>query len=372
MSERIKTITVPKWGLTMEEGKVVTWLIDEGETFSSGDELLELETSKIANVVEAQAGGALRRIVAAPDETLPVGALLGVLAEPDVPDEEIDAFIAGFQENFVPEEKPEDGGAAEPNYADVGDFRIAWNVSGPTDSDAIPVLFIHGFGGDSNSWLFNLAALSVDRPAYVIDLPGHGKSSKQVGDGSVETLAETACGFLDSIDAVKSHLVGHSLGAAIALELARKNEPRVASLTLIAPAGLGDTINENFLKGFSEANSRREMKAAMTYLFADKSLVTRDLVDETLKSTRIDGTKEALQKIAAVCFEGGAQKARYDEFLENTRLPILIIAGEKDEIVPVPEGHSPHIIKDSGHMPHMEQASEVNDLIRTHIARSEN
>lgn len=372
MSDPIKTITVPKWGLTMEEGKVVTWLIAEGETFSSGDEVLELETSKIANVVEAQTGGTLRRIVAAPDETLPVGALLGVLAEPDVSDEEIDAFIASYQENFVPPEKSEDSGAAEPNYADVGDFRIAWNVSGPTDSDAVPVLFIHGFGGDSNSWLFNLAALSADRPAYVIDLPGHGKSSKGVGNGSVETLTETVCGFLDSIDAGKVHLVGHSLGAAIALEIARTNETRVASLSLVAPAGLGDTINEGFLTGFSDANSRREMKEAMAHLFADKALVTRDLVDETLKSTRIDGAKEALQKITAVCFKGGVQKTRYDEFLENTRLPILIIAGEKDEIVPAPEGHSFHIIKDAGHMPHMEQASEVNDLIRTHIARSEN
>lgn len=216
MGERIQTITVPKWGLTMEEGKVVTWLIDEGETFSSGDELLELETSKIANVVEAQTDGTLRRIVATPDETLPVGALLGILAEPDVPDEEIDAFISAFQENFVPEEGSEDSGSAEPNFADVGDFRIAWNVSGQANSDTAPILFIHGFGGDSNSWLFNLAALSADRPAYVIDLPGHGKSSKTVGDGEIETLANVVSGFLDSINVNKAHIVGHSLGAAIA------------------------------------------------------------------------------------------------------------------------------------------------------------
>lgn len=372
MSDPIKSITVPKWGLTMEEGKVVTWLIDEGETFSQGDELLELETSKIANVVEAQTGGTLRRIVAAPDETLPVGALLGVQAESDVSEAEIDAFIASYQENFVPPEKSEDSGSAEPHFTDIGDFRIAWNVSGPTDSDAAPILFIHGFGGDSNSWLFNLAALSTERPAYVIDLPGHGKSSKGVDDGSVEILAETICGFLDSIDAGKAHLVGHSLGAAIALEIARTNEPRVASLSLVAPAGLGDTINGNFLTGFSEASSRREMKAAMTYLFADKALVTRDLVDETLKSTRIDGAKEALQTIAAACFEGGVQKTHYDDFLTKTSVPTLIIAGEKDEIVPVPEGHSPHTIADAGHMPHMEQASQVNDLIRDHINASEN
>lgn len=142
----------------------------------------------------------------------------------------------------------------------------------------------------------------------------------------------------------------------------------MSSLTLIAPAGLSNRINEDFLKGFSAANSRREMKSAMTYLFADKSLVTRDLVDETLKSTRIDGAKEALQRIAAACFESGVQKSRYDDFLENTLLPVLIIAGENDEIVPVPERHTPHIVKDAGHMPHMEEANEVNDLIREHLA----
>lgn len=370
MSERIRTITVPKWGLTMEEGKVVTWLVDEGDAVSTGDEVLELETSKIANVVEAQESGTLRRIVAGPDEELPVGALLGVLAEVDVSDEDISAFITAFQENFVPEETSEDTSAAEPHYAEIGDFRLAWNVSGQTDSDTTPVLFIHGFGGDSNSWLFNITALSADRPAYVIDLPGHGKSSKTVGDGEIKTLANTISGFLDSINVKNVHLVGHSLGAAIALEFAAKNEPRIASLTLIAPAGLGNRINEDFLKGFTDANSRREMKAAMTCLFADKALVTRDLVDETLKSTRIDGAREALQKIAAACFEGGVQKTRYDDFLANTSLPTLIIVGENDEIVPVPERQAPHIIKHAGHMPHMEQAHEVNELIREHLSKS--
>lgn len=370
MSERIQTITVPKWGLTMEEGKVVTWLVDEGETIALGDEVLELETSKIANVVEAQNAGTLRRIVAGPDEELPVGALLGVLADADVSDADIDSFVASFQENFVPEEASEDGATKEPNYADIGTYRIAWNVSGDLASAAIPILFIHGFGGDANSWLFNVAALSEDRIAYVIDLPGHGKSSKAVGDGSLETLTSVVCDFMDGVGIDKAHLIGHSLGAAIALQIAQTDEPRAASLTLIAPAGLSGTINENFLTGFASAGSRREMKAAMTYLFADKALVTRDLVDETLKSTRIDGAKEALEAIAAHCFEGGAQAVRFNDLLKATAVPALIIAGENDEIIPVPEGVDAHIIKDAGHMPHMEAAGEVNELIREFLGNS--
>lgn len=369
MSERIQTITVPKWGLTMEEGKVVTWLVDEGEVIALGDEVLELETSKIANVVEAQNAGTLRRIVAGPDEELPVGALLGVLAEADVSDADIDAFVASFQENFVPEETSDDGANAEPNYADIGPHRIAWNVSGDQESGATPILFIHGFGGDSNSWLFNLAALSEGRAAYTLDLPGHGKSSKAVADGSLIALASIVRNFMDSVGIEKAHLIGHSLGAAIALQIAQTDETRAASLTLIAPAGLAETINNDFLTGFASAGSRREMKAAMSYLFADKALVTRDLVDETLKSTRIDGAKEALQTIASTCFEGGKQAARFNDFLKATSVPALIIAGENDDIVPLPEGVDASIIKDAGHMPHMEAAGEVNELVREHIQR---
>ena len=55
MSAAIIAITMPKWGLTMTEGKVVQWLKQPGASFAPGEELLEIETSKITNVVEADA-----------------------------------------------------------------------------------------------------------------------------------------------------------------------------------------------------------------------------------------------------------------------------------------------------------------------------
>jgi pyruvate dehydrogenase E2 component (dihydrolipoamide acetyltransferase) len=86
---------MPKWGLTMEEGTLVKWLVEVGATVEPGEELAEVETDKIVNVLENTHSGVLRRTVAEEGDVLPVGALLGVIAEEGVSDEDIDAFIAG-------------------------------------------------------------------------------------------------------------------------------------------------------------------------------------------------------------------------------------------------------------------------------------
>src|SRR6266699_3723765 len=78
------------------EGKILGWLKHEGDSFNPGEELLEIETTKITNVLEASEGGTLRRIVAPAGATLPIGALLAVFAPEEVSESEIDTFVAGF------------------------------------------------------------------------------------------------------------------------------------------------------------------------------------------------------------------------------------------------------------------------------------
>ncbi len=134
---QIHALTVPKWGMAMEEGDIIEWHVNEGDKVCIGDELVDIETSKIVNVVEASANGILHRIVGQVGEKLSVGALLGVIAEAAVTATDIDNFIAQFSgakliaENITPmkltAEKPaapvmtpillEDANAAEDDSA---------------------------------------------------------------------------------------------------------------------------------------------------------------------------------------------------------------------------------------------------------------
>ena len=98
MAGEIHSIVMPKWGLAMEEGIVTAWQIAAGVTIAKGQEIADIETSKIANVFESPVSGKVRRLVAQPGETLPVGALLAVVADDSVGDGDIDAYVAKFNE----------------------------------------------------------------------------------------------------------------------------------------------------------------------------------------------------------------------------------------------------------------------------------
>jgi len=184
--DRIKPIVMPKWGLSMKEGKVTGWLAEEGTKIDVGKEILEVETDKIAGVVEAADAGILRRRIGEPDTVYPVKALLGVVADDSVSDAEIDSYVAGYVTPAADEEGEEAGAAHE--FLDLPEGRIRYARRG---SGAKNVVLIHGFGGDSDSWLFNIDELAKSRPVYALDLPGHGKSTKNLASGELGELARS-------------------------------------------------------------------------------------------------------------------------------------------------------------------------------------
>ncbi len=371
--ERITAVTMPKWGMSMVTGKVTGWLGEEGEKLGQGDEVIEIETDKIAGVVETTSAGILSRQVARVGDTLPIGALLGVITAADVGDEEIDAFVGEFQDNYTP---PEVDAAAAASPTEIFEFdgqRINYLDMGESDEDEAVVL-IHGFGGDMNSWLFNQTALAEGRRVLALDLPGHGQSSRDVGDGSLAALGGPIAALVAEKGITRVHWVGHSLGGGVASHLALSAPDKTASLTLVAAAGLGGEINADHITAFIAAEKRRDMKPALQRLFGDPDLVTRDMLNEVLKYKRIEGVNAALVTIAAAMLKDGAQAVVNRAALAEQAFPILVIWGDRDQIIPPDQAHAlgdraaVHVISGAGHMVQMEAAGEVNKLIGEFLA----
>lgn len=147
----ITPIVMPKWGLSMSEGKVNDWLVEEGATIEVGRPILDVESDKIANAVEATDAGLLRRRLARPGETLPVKALLGVMAPPEVSEAEIDAYVAAYVLPAAAEDEAEAGPAYA--FTEVDGIRLRYARRGDDLGARVPVLFLHGFGGDLDNWL---------------------------------------------------------------------------------------------------------------------------------------------------------------------------------------------------------------------------
>ena len=93
----IKAIAMPKWGLEMSEGTLAKWHVNEGDPITKGQAIMDVETEKIANEVEADTTGVLRRKVANDGEVIVVGELMGVIASAEIDDAAIDDFVANFK-----------------------------------------------------------------------------------------------------------------------------------------------------------------------------------------------------------------------------------------------------------------------------------
>lgn len=243
--------------------------------------------------------------------------------------------------------------------------------------DGPPVVLVHGFGGSLTNWQLTQQVLAANHRVIAFDLPGHGQSSPLSQRPTLAHLASMTRQVMAGLGVRKAHLVGHSLGGGIALSLVGMAPQQVASLSLLAPAGLGEDVNEAFITSFVEADTVADMAAAMAMAVYDPRLMSRKVAEFLVEARAAPGAREALRAIAATCFPNGRQASNLRPVLHDLPCPAQIIWGEEDRVLPVQQVRgvgtqvSCQCLPRTGHLPHIEQAGVVNTALKNFIRSCE-
>jgi pyruvate dehydrogenase E2 component (dihydrolipoamide acetyltransferase) len=254
----------------------------------------------------------------------------------------------------------------QPKFIEVEDRSIRHRVLGNRGE---PVVMVHGFGGSLETWAANQAALaSAGYTVAALDLPGHGESSLAVGSGSLDGLAAAVRDYAGTVGMQRAHFIGHSMGAAVCLALTDRDPARVRSLTLVGPAGLGQKIDADAIRGLVGARSPEDFLPLLQRLFANPDAVPAAMLERMVRFKQRDGAVEALTKIAMSRYTGTPSGRQLRDVVGT--VPTLMIWGAEDRMIPPPapdeqtrDGVQLHVLPGAGHMVQLEAADEVNRLI---------
>ncbi len=361
-----RTVKMPKWGLSMQEGTITLWHVRPGDRVTAGSPLCDIETTKITNEFEAPASGIVARLLVGTDEVVAIGRPIAILADEDAQQSDIDAAVADAERSAIE-------GSGDPfvgpvlGFVDAAGSRLAYLEAGKPSSSHT-VVFLHGFGGDHDNWAMTQEAVGAEGfRTLAFDLPGHGASGKSVGDGSAEAVAAIVGAGLEALGIERIALVAHSFGALVAAALVRDAGLDIGRVILIAPVGVGSAPNPAYIRGFLGAERKRDLKPVMEMLFADPAMLGRGIVSDALAMLRNDDARRALQLVGSKLLDLGPEELTSWQTLPGP--DPHVIWGDRDAILPLDENVAQalkgrlHVIAASGHMPHVEQPAAVNGLI---------
>jgi 3-oxoadipate enol-lactonase len=246
--------------------------------------------------------------------------------------------------------------------------RIDVRVNG-TDGGA--VVMIHGFPLTRDIWDAQAERLARTHRVVRPDLRGIGASSVPDGPYLMETLASDVAATLDALAIERAAFVGHSLGGYVALAFARMYTERVTHLALVCSRIAADTqeIAENRRKTADLIEREGALRTDM---------VSRLLAPETL-SQRPEIARRAVElsrriepRGAAALLRGMAMRAASDDIAPDLEMPMLMIAGARDAVIPIEEARAVArafpkgrlvVCEHSGHLPMLEEPDRVTESL---------
>lgn len=237
------------------------------------------------------------------------------------------------------------------------------------------IVLLHGFGSCHETWRDVISALAPSARVLAYDLPGHGNSLESDGNGGAKQAARAVLADLIARRLGKVHLVGHSMGGAIATLMALADPGRVASLTLLAPGGFGPEINGPLLRRYAAAADRDEIRACLAAMSGPRSVPPEHVVEALSLMRERPGQLRTLVDIAAVMTRGDRQGVIPGERLATLSMPVMVVWGTDDPVLPVgqaetlPAHFHLHHVLEAGHMLVEEAPDLIADVVRRNMRR---
>ncbi len=426
-------IAMPKLGMTMEEGRVVEWPVPIGEHIVRGQLILIIESEKAEVEIEATGNGTLRHIFVEPEQTVPCGTLLAVLT--DESDEPFDpqAFKARYEAELdgppaspgpkparhtrtrsdaprapspaagkypvtpaarklakslgldpsdlsgsgpggrVTREDVESYAERRRNLVDVAP-GVALDV--PATGAGDPLLLLPGFGTDVSAFARQIPPLAEKFSVRGVNPRGISLSDAPESElYEIATLAADVAALIDE----PAHIVGTSLGTAIAIELALTYPEKVRSLSLIAPlvtvSGRLAAVSEAWCKLATMVSADDLAAALLPWWFSEATLsepAARNRIARGLAATLARAQPEALIRTrAGMLAWSGTREAD----LARIEAPTLVVVAGDDLLTPdgstvaaaIPKASST-MIEGAGHAVAIEAADAVNEALLRHLS----
>lgn len=253
----------------------------------------------------------------------------------------------------------------------VRDSSIAYIDKG----EGKPIVLLHGFCGSSSYWEHVIPALAEHCRVIAPDFPGHGQSDPLKVSSTIENIAEQVKDLLDQLNLQEVTMFGHSLGGYITLAFAEKYGDQVNGYSLIHSTAFPDS--EEAKKG-RLANIEKVNRSGIFSLIDGliPKLFSPENQNENYVGTAMEIGYSTTAEGAIDALNAMKDRPDRNRVLETSEVPILLIAGEKDQIIPsektfsVSKANIKHsLIKDSGHMSMyenpMDLISEIQGFLST-------
>lgn len=236
--------------------------------------------------------------------------------------------------------------------------HLYFSLSGRGPQD---ILFVHGSGGDHTLWSYQIKGLRGAFSIAAVDLNGHGRSPFREGEG-LATYTEDVLAVLERLSG-RALLVGHSLGGAIALNVALHHPERIGGLGLIGTGARLRVLPE--LLELLQRDFEAAVDLILDWAFAGEP--EPQFLAKAREQMHKNGQKALLRDLLT------CNSFDVMDQLDRIRVPTLVICGREDRLTPVKyseylRDHIPNaslkVIEGAGHMVMLEQPEQLNQAIR--------